>query len=336
MAKLAINGFGRIGRGILRAMAEREVRDLSVVAVNDLAPLDRLSHLLAFDSVHGRYRGPMRVTNTTLDLGFGPIRFTQQRDPAQLGWDEVDLVLECTGAMNSRMDAHRHIDGGAPRVLVSGPCADADRTVVLGVNDDAVSDVDRVISNASCTTNCLAPVVKVLDAAFGLETGDMTTVHCYTNSQPLSDQPLEDPYRGRAAALSMIPTTTSAIALTEAAMPHLAGKLSGSAIRVPTPNVSCIELKFTAHKPLNVAAINDAMIAASMAEMAGIIEVTDLPLVSSDHIHASASAIFAAEQTRVTGGMGRVLAWYDNEWGFANRMIDMARVLLHPKDTSTA
>ncbi|MEM9268127.1 MAG: erythrose-4-phosphate dehydrogenase, partial [Pseudomonadota bacterium] len=270
----------------------------------------------------------MEVTEDGLDLGSGPIGFTQQPDPAALDWSDVDLVLECTGAMNTRMDAHRHVDGGAPRVLVSGPCKDADRTVVLGVNEDEIQAGDRVISNASCTTNCLAPVIKVLDEAFGLERADMTTVHCYTNSQPLSDQPLADPYRGRAAALSMIPTTTSAISLTEAVMPHMAGRLSGSAIRVPTPDVSCIELKFTAHKPLSVEAINTAMTEASEGAMAGIIEVTDLPLVSSDHIHSPFSAVFALEQTRVTSDLARVLAWYDNEWGFANRMIDMARVVL--------
>ncbi len=328
MTKIAINGFGRIGRSILRAMVERDIRDLSVMAVNDLAGIERLAHLLEFDSVHGRFPGRIEISGDTLDIGFGPIHFTSHPDPASLDWTAIDLALECTGAMNNRAAAVRHLDNGSARILVSGPCEEADRTLIFGVNQNDLLATDRLISNASCTTNCLGPVVKVLDDAFGLVQGDMTTVHCYTNSQPLSDQPHADPYRGRAAALSMIPTTTSAIGLLCQAMPQMAGKLTGSAIRVPTPNVSCVELKFTALKPLSVEAVNRVMRDAADGALKDIIEVTDKPLVSTDHNHSPYSAIFAAEQTRVLpGGLARILAWYDNEWGFANRMIDMARHL---------
>ena len=326
MARIAINGFGRIGRSILRAMAERQVTDLQVMAVNDLAPLDQLAHLLEFDSVHGRFPGPIRVEGDSMDIGFGPIRFSRKRDPGDLPWEGIDLALECTGAMNNRTDASRHLSNGAGRVLVSGPCDDADRMLIMGVNEGDLQPDDRLISNASCTTNCLGPLVRVLDEAFGLVAGDMTTVHCYTNSQPLSDQPHSDWHRSRAAALSMIPTTTSAIDLLTQALPGMAGKLKGSAIRVPTPNVSCVELKFQTSAPCTPDTINQAMRTAALGPLSGILEVTEKPLVSIDHNHNRHSAIFACDQTRsLPPGMHRILAWYDNEWGFSNRMIDMAR-----------
>ncbi|MGR3321597.1 MAG: type I glyceraldehyde-3-phosphate dehydrogenase [Pseudooceanicola sp.] len=325
---LAINGFGRIGRNVLRALIESGRDDVEVVAINDLQPVETNAHLLRFDSVHGRFPGEVTVTGDSIDAGRGPIRVTAERDPEALPWRDVDIVLECTGIFTDRDKAARHLENGAGRVLVSAPAKGADRTVVFGVNEDTLTAADRVVSNASCTTNCLAPVAKVLHDAIGITRGYMTTIHSYTGDQPTLDTGHKDLYRARAAALSMIPTSTGAARAVGLVLPELDGRLDGAAIRVPTPNVSCIDLTFEAARKTDADEVNAAIRAAAQGPMKGILGVEAAPLVSSDFNHDPHSATFATDQTRVMDGtMVRVLAWYDNEWGFSCRMADVAAAM---------
>ncbi len=325
---VAINGFGRIGRCALRALIEAGRRDIDVVAVNDLAPAETGAHLLRFDSVHGRFTTPVEMHGDRLDCGGRSIRMSAQRDPAALPWSDVDVVLDCTGAFTDREATARHLESGAARVLVSAPAKGADRTVVFRVNDGDLTPGDRVVSNGSCTTNCLAPVAKVLDAAYGIETGYMTTIHAYTGDQPTLDTAHKDLYRARAAGLNMIPTSTGAAAAVGLVLPQLAGRLDGTAIRVPTPNVSAVDLCFMPRRPASVEGINAAIREAAEGPLAGVLDVSEGPLVSMDFNHHAASSVFALDQTRITeGGMVRILSWYDNEWGFANRMLDVAALM---------
>ena len=325
---LAINGFGRIGRNVLRAIAESGRKDVEVVAINDLYDTETNAHLLRFDSVHGRFPGEVTEGSDWIDLGTGKIGITAERNPADLPWKDVDVVLECTGLFTARDKAAAHLDAGAGRVLISAPGKEVDNTVVMGVNHGSLAADQTVISNASCTTNCLAPVAKVLNDTVGIYRGFMTTVHSYTGDQPTLDTGHKDLYRARAAAMSMIPTTTGAAKAVGLVLPELAGKLDGVAIRVPTPNVSCVDLTFDAGRDTTVDEINEAMIAAANGPLKGVLDVTDKPLVSIDLNHAPASSTFALDQTRVMDGrMVRILTWYDNEWGFSNRMADVAALM---------
>ncbi len=324
--KVGINGFGRIGRNVLRAIIESGRTDIEVVAINDLGPVETNAHLLRHDSVHGRFPAKVTVSGDTIDVGRGPIKVTAERDPAALPWGDVDIALECTGVFRSEDTAGKHLENGSKRVLISAPGKGVDRTVVYGVNHDDLTADDVIVSNASCTTNCLAPVAKVLADTVGIEKGYMTTIHAYTGDQPTLDTMHKDLYRARAAAMSMIPTTTGAAEAVSLVLPSLEGKLSGSAIRVPTPNVSCVDLKFIASRDCTADEINAAMrSAADNGPLAHVLDYSEEPLVSIDFNHEPASSTFAAEQTSVTGGnLVRVLAWYDNEWGFSNRMSDVA------------
>ncbi|MFV0473017.1 MAG: type I glyceraldehyde-3-phosphate dehydrogenase [Pikeienuella sp.] len=323
--KVAINGFGRIGRNVLRAIAESGRTDIEVVAINELGPLETNAHLLRFDSVHGRFPGEVKVAGDTIDIGRGPIKVTAERNPADLPWAGVDIALECTGIFADKEKASAHLKNGSKRVLVSAPATGADRTVVYGVNHHELTAGDLVVSNASCTTNCLSPVAKVLNDAFGIEEGFMTTIHSYTGDQPTLDVMHKDLYRGRAAAMSMIPTSTGAAKAVGLVLPALNGKLDGVAIRVPTPNVSVVDLTFRAAKPLSVESINEAIRAAAAGPLKGVLGYTDQPNVSVDFNHDPRSSIFHLDQTKVMkGGLARILTWYDNEWGFSNRMGDVA------------
>jgi len=326
--RVAINGFGRIGRNVLRAIVESGRRDITVVGVNDLGPVETNAHLLRYDSVHGRFPGTVRVSGDSIDAGLGPMQVTAIRDPRELPWDGVDVALECTGIFASREKAAQHLENGSRRVLVSAPAAGADKTIVYGVNHASLTAEDLVVSNASCTTNCLAPVAHVLNAAIGIERGFMTTTHSYTGDQPTLDTMHKDLYRARAAALSMIPTSTGAAKAVGLVLPELDGRLDGVAIRVPTANVSVIDFQFVASRATSVAEINEAVRAAADGPLAGILGITDEPLVSSDFNHDPRSSIFHADQTKVMDGtFCRVLSWYDNEWGFSNRMADTAVAL---------
>ena len=323
--KVAINGFGRIGRNILRAIIESGRTDIEVVAINDLGPVETNAHLLRFDSVHGRFPGTVTTTTDTIDAGRGPIKVTAIRNPADLPWGDVDVVLECTGIFTSKDACQAHLSTGAKRVLISAPGTNADKTVVFGVNHQSLTADDIVVSNASCTTNCLSPVAKVLNDTVGITKGFMTTIHSYTGDQPTLDTMHKDLYRARAAALSMIPTSTGAAKAVGLVLPELNGKLDGVAIRVPTPNVSVVDLTFEASRATNVEEINNAIIAAADGPLKGILGYTDLPMVSSDFNHDPHSSIFHLDQTKVLDGtMVRILSWYDNEWGFSNRMADTA------------
>lgn len=323
--KVAINGFGRIGRNVLRAIIESRRTDIEVVAINDLGPVETNAHLFRYDSIHGRFAGEVQTTKTTIDVGRGPIRVTALRNPAELPWSDVDVVLECTGIFTSKNACQAHLDNGASRVLISAPSSDADKTIVFGVNDGVLTTDDLIVSNASCTTNCLSPVAKVLNDAVGITKGFMTTIHSYTGDQPTLDTMHKDLYRARAAALSMIPTSTGAAKAVGLVLPALNGKLDGVAIRVPTPNVSVVDLTFEASQPTTVDEINAAIIKAADGPMKGILGYTDEPLVSTDINHDSRSSIFHLDQTKVLdGNMVRILTWYDNEWGFSNRMSDTA------------
>ncbi|MDP5085439.1 MAG: type I glyceraldehyde-3-phosphate dehydrogenase [Yoonia sp.] len=323
--KVAINGFGRIGRNVLRAIIESGRTDIEVVAINDLGPVETNAHLLRFDSVHGRFPATVTTTQTTIDVGRGPIEVTAIRNPADLPWAHVDVVMECTGIFTSKEACQAHLDNGASRVLISAPGKDADKTIVYGVNDKVLTSADIVVSNASCTTNCLSPVAKVLNDAVGITKGFMTTIHSYTGDQPTLDTMHKDLYRARAAALSMIPTSTGAAKAVGLVLPELNGKLDGVAIRVPTPNVSVVDLTFEAARATTVEEVNNAIIAAADGPLKGILGYTDLPLVSSDFNHDPHSSIFHLDQTKVLdGNMVRILTWYDNEWGFSNRMSDTA------------
>jgi glyceraldehyde 3-phosphate dehydrogenase len=323
--KVAINGFGRIGRNILRAIIESGRTDIEVVAINDLGPVETNAHLLRFDSVHGRFPGTVTTTETTIDVGRGPIAVTAIRNPAELPWKHIDIVMECTGIFTDREKAAIHLENGASRVLVSAPSKGADKTIVYGVNDDMLTAADVIVSNASCTTNCLSPVVKVLNDAIGITKGFMTTIHSYTGDQPTLDTMHKDLYRARAAALSMIPTSTGAAKAVGLVLPELNGKLDGVAIRVPTPNVSVVDLTFEASRATSVEEVNAAIIAAANGPLKGILGFTDQPNVSMDFNHDPRSSIFHLDQTKVLdGNMVRILTWYDNEWGFSNRMADTA------------
>ncbi len=328
----AINGFGRIGRCVLRAWIESGRDDIEIVAINDLGPIETNAHLLQFDSIHGHFNADVSVEGDTLIVNGHRIKITAERDPAALPWSGVDIALECTGIFTKRDKAAAHLENGVSKVLISAPGDGADKTIVYGVNDDTLTADDVVVSNASCTTNCLAPVAAVLDAAFGIETGYMTTIHSYTGDQPTLDTMHKDLYRARAAALSMIPTSTGAARAVGLVLPQLKGKLDGSAIRVPTPNVSVVDLTFMPSNPVTAAEVNAAIASAAATDrLNGILGASDLPLVSSDFNHNAHSSILATAQTHVgDGGMVRVLSWYDNEWGFSNRMLDtgvaMARV----------
>ena len=329
--RIGINGFGRVGRLVLRAAAEAGRNDVQVVGVNDLGPVETNAHLLQYDSVHGRFTGKVRIEGDTLDIGSGPIKVTAEREPAKLPWRElgVDVALECTGLFNKREAAAAHLGAGARKVLVSAPAAGADLTVVYGVNHDKLAPEHEVVSNASCTTNCLAPVAKVLNDAIGIERGFMTTIHSYTGDQPVLDTLHRDLHRARAAAMSMIPTSTGAARAVGLVLPELAGKLDGTAIRVPTPNVSLIDFTFTAARETSVEEVNEAAkAAASAGPLEGVLAVCDAPLVSMDFNHDPASSTLDLGQTQVIEGrFVRVLSWYDNEWGFSNRMSDVAALL---------
>lgn len=326
--RVAINGFGRIGRLVLRSIAEHGRRDVQVVGINDLGSTEANAHLLRYDSVHGRFPHAVNVEGDTMDVGQGPIRVTAIRNPAELPWGAlgVDVAMECTGIFASKEKAAAHLQAGAKRVLVSAPADGADKTIVFGVNHATLTAEDRVVSNGSCTTNCLAPVVQVLNQAVGVERGYMTTVHAYTNDQPTLDQLHKDLYRARAAGQSMIPTSTGAAKVLGLVLPEMKGKLDGAAVRVPTPNVSLIDLVFTPARPTTVEEVNAAMVQAAEGRLKGVLAVTNEPNVSSDFNHAPASATFALPLTQAVDGgkLIRVLAWYDNEWGFATRMSDVA------------
>ncbi|MER9960402.1 type I glyceraldehyde-3-phosphate dehydrogenase [Mesorhizobium sp. M0045] len=325
--RVAINGFGRIGRNILRAIHESGRKDIDVVAVNDLGPVETNAHLLRFDSVHGRFPHEVTVDGDQIIVGKEKFRVTAIKDPTQLPWKElgIDIALECTGIFTARDKAVAHLTAGAKRVLVSAPAEGADLTVVYGINHDKLTKDHIVISNASCTTNCLAPLAAVLNEAVGIEKGMMTTIHSYTGDQPTLDTMHKDLYRARAAALSQIPTSTGAAKAIGLVLPELKGKLDGISIRVPTPNVSLVDFKFIAKRPTTVQEINDAVIAASNGKLKGILAVTRHPNVSIDFNHDPHSSIVALDQTKVMdGNFVSVLSWYDNEWGFSNRMGDTA------------
>ncbi len=329
--KVAINGFGRIGRLVLRALHESGRKDVTVVAINDLGPVKTNAHLLKHDSVHGLFPGEIKTGADWMDLGNGPIKVTAERDPTKLPWKElgVDIAFECTGIFTKREQAAMHITAGAKRVLISAPADGADLTVVYGVNHDKLEAKHTIVSNASCTTNCLAPVAYVMHEAFGIEQGYMTTIHSYTGDQPTVDTLHKDLRRARAAALSMIPTSTGAAKAVGLVMPELKGKLDGTSIRVPTANVSVIDFKFVAKKPVTVEAVNEAVKkAAASNRLRGILMTNEEELVSSDFNHNPASSTFDLTQTQVIDGkLVRVLSWYDNEWGFSNRMADTAMAM---------
>ena len=326
--KVAINGFGRIGRNVLRAIVESGRTDIEVVAINDLGPVETNAHLLRYDSIHGKFPADVKVEGDTIIVAGGkPIKVTAIKDPATLPHAEmgVDIALECTGIFTSRDKAAAHLTAGAKRVIVSAPADGADLTVVFGVNHDKLTKEHLVISNASCTTNCLVPVVKVLNDAIGIDHGFMTTIHSYTGDQPTLDTMHKDLYRGRAAAMSMIPTSPGAAKAVGLVLPELAGKLDGSSIRVPTPNVSVVDLKFVPGRKVTKDEINAALQAAADGAMKGVLDTSNDPLVSIDLNHIAASSTAALPQTQVIEGqLGRVLSWYDNEWGFSTRMSDTA------------
>jgi len=325
--RVAINGFGRIGRNVLRAIVESGREDIEVVGINDLGPVETNAHLMRYDSVHGKFPGTVKVEGETIDVGQGPIRVTAERDPSKLPWGDlgVDIAMECTGIFTARDKAAAHLEAGAKRVLVSAPASGADLTVVYGVNDDKLTSEHLVVSNASCTTNCLAPVAFVLDKAIGIKQGFMTTIHSYTGDQPTLDTMHKDLYRARAAAVSMIPTSTGAAKAVGLVLPELNGKLDGVAIRVPTPNVSVVDLTFVPQRDTTVEEINEAIRMAANGPLKGILGFTDEPLVSIDFNHDPHSSVFHIDQTKVMdGNLCRILTWYDNEWGFSNRMSDTA------------
>ena len=323
--KVAINGFGRIGRNILRSIVENQRTDIEVVAINDLGPVKTNAHLFKYDSVHGKFSKDVKTTDTSIDVGLGPIAVTALRNPAELPWADVDVVMECTGIFTDREKAEIHLQNGAKRVLVSAPSNGSDKTIAYGVNHETLSASDVIVSNASCTTNCLSPVAKVLNDAIGIKRGFMTTIHSYTGDQPTLDTMHKDLYRARGAALNMIPTTTGAARAVGLVLPELDGKLDGVAIRVPTPNVSCVDLTFEAARGTTIEEINAAIHAAVAGPMKGVLGVTDEQLVSMDFNHDSHSSIFATDQTKVMDGtLCRILTWYDNEWGFSTRMADTA------------
>jgi glyceraldehyde 3-phosphate dehydrogenase len=325
--RVAINGFGRIGRNVLRAIAEAGRKDIEVVGINDLGPVETNAHLLRFDSVHGRFPGEVTVKGDTISVGNGAIKVTAERDPSKLPWKDlgVDVAMECTGIFTAKEKAKVHLSAGAKAVLVSAPSDGADLTVVYGVNHDKLTKDHKVVSNASCTTNCLAPVAKVLNDAVGIDKGFMTTIHAYTNDQHVLDQVHKDLHRARAAAMSLIPTSTGAAKAVGLVLPELKGKLDGVALRVPVPNVSVVDFKFVAKKATTKDEINGAIKRAAEQQLKGILGYHTAPNVSIDFNHDAHSSVFDMEQTKVMEGtLVRVMSWYDNEWGFSNRMADTA------------
>ncbi|MCF2861439.1 type I glyceraldehyde-3-phosphate dehydrogenase [Pseudoalteromonas sp. Cnat2-41] len=330
MIKVAINGYGRIGRNTLRALYESGLNtDIQIVAINDLAPANVNAHLTQFDSVHGQFSQKVTLQDDVMVIGSDEIKLVQERDPANLPWAElgVDIVLECTGLFTKREGAAKHIEAGAKKVIVSAPGTDMDATVVHGVNDDVLDASSTIISNASCTTNCLAPVAKALNDSIGIEQGSMTTIHAYTNDQNLSDVYHPDLYRARSATQSMIPTRTGAAKAVGLVLPELAGKLDGMAVRVPTINVSLVDLTFVAKRDTSASEVNEIVKAAAQGAMSQVLDYNELPLVSIDFNHNPASSVFDSTQTKVDGKLVKVMAWYDNEWGFSNRMLDQVKNL---------
>jgi glyceraldehyde 3-phosphate dehydrogenase len=328
--RVAINGFGRIGRLVARAIFEREDDDFELVSINDLGDAKANALLFAYDSVHGRFKGEVHAEDGAMVVDGQRVIVTAERDPGKLphGAQGIDVVLECTGFFASKEKASPHLSAGAKRVLISAPAGGVDKTVVYGVNHQSLTADDVVVSNASCTTNCLAPVAKVLHDTFGIERGFMTTIHSYTNDQRMLDQLHHDMRRARAGAINIIPTTTGAARAVGLVLPELDGKLDGSSIRVPTPDVSMVDLVFVPGQEISVEAINAALKAAAEGPMKGVLAFTDLPLVSTDFIHDPASSTVDSLETAVLEGqLGRVVSWYDNEWGFSNRMIDTAKVM---------
>ena len=322
---VGINGFGRIGRCTRAHITEAARNDVQVVAINATGPIDTNAHLLKYDSVHGRFGGEVRVNGDTMDLGRGPMKVHSTYDPTEINWGGVDVVLECTGKFNARDKAAVHLNQNAKRVLVSAPATNADKTIVYGVNHRSLTTEDHVVSNASCTTNCLAPLAKVLHEGIGIERGMMTTIHSYTGDQPTLDRRHKDLYRARAAAMAMIPTSTGAATAIGEVIPELSGKLDGTALRVPTPNVSAVELTFEARRDVSVAEVNAIVQEAANGHIGSVLAYDPEPKVSIDFNHTQQSCIFAPDQTKVVGGRTvRVLAWYDNEWGFSCRMADVA------------
>lgn len=335
--KVAINGYGRIGRNILRALYENGFTDsIKIVAINDLASAETTAHLTQYDSVHGRFNAEVSLDNGHLKVNGDKIKLLQQREPKRLPWQEldVDVVLECSGLFTSYEKAHAHIEAGAQKVIVSAPGKDMDATIVYGVNDSILTGNEKIISNASCTTNCLAPVAKALNDAVGIEQGSMTTIHAVTNDQNITDVSHSDLYRARCASLSMIPTKTGAAAAVGLVLPELDGKLDGMAVRVPTINVSVVDLTFIASRDTTVEEINQAVKTASQANNK-VLNYNELPLVSIDYNHNPASSVFDAPQTRVNGRLVKIMAWYDNEWGFANRMLDTTLALMNSNGRTT-
>ena len=325
---VAINGFGRIGRCTLAHIAESARNDVQVVAINATGPIETNAHLLKYDSIHGRFGQEVRIDGDTMDIGRGPMKVQSTYNPDELDWDGVDVVLECTGKFNSKESSEVHLTRGAKRVLISAPATGVDRTIVYGVNHRELLPEHRVISNGSCTTNCLAPLAKVLNESIGIERGIMTTIHSYTGDQPTLDRRHSDLYRARAAAMAMIPTSTGAAKALGEVLPELAGKLDGTAIRVPTPNVSAVDLTFEASKDVTVEDVNAAVAEAAAGHMGAVLSYDPEAKVSIDFNHTNYSSIFAPDQTKVVGGRTvRVLAWYDNEWGFSCRMADVAAAM---------
>ena len=335
--RIAINGFGRIGRNIVRALYQHQQSNpysaLQIVAINDLGPAITNAHLLEFDSVHGRFNGTVAHDDEHLFVNGDSIKLLQQRDPSKLPWGElnIDLVLECTGLFTKREQSQAHIDAGAGKVIISAPGTSLDATIVYGVNHETLTGTERIISNASCTTNCLAPIAKILNDAFGIEQGQMTTIHSYTNDQLLTDGVHSDLYRARSATQSMIPTKTGAAVAVGLVLPELAGRLNGMAMRVPTINVSVVDLTFIARAETDAQAVNKAMLKAitNNPNLAHIMEYVDKPLVSVDFNHSAKSSCFDSNQTCVQGKLVKVMSWYDNEWGFCNRMLDTSLALMN-------
>lgn len=330
MINVAINGYGRIGRNVLRALYESaQNNEIKIVAINDLAPANVNAHLTQFDSVHGQFAHKVTLADNTMLIGDDVITLTQERDPANLPWKalNVDIVLECTGLFTTREAAAKHITAGAKKVIVSAPGKDMDATVVHGVNSEVLNAQSQIISNASCTTNCLAPIAKAINDTVGIDQGSMTTIHAYTNDQNLSDVYHPDLYRARSATQSMIPTKTGAAAAVGLVLPELAGKLDGMSVRVPTINVSLVDFTFIAKRDTSIEEINAIMKEASTGSMKDILQYNELPLVSIDFNHNPASCVFDSIQTRANGKLVKVMAWYDNEWGFSNRMLDQVKAL---------
>ena len=324
--KIAINGFGRIGRSMLRSIFEYNYDDVKVTAINDLTDINTIVHLLRYDSIHGRFNGTVEVVDGGITVNEQFIRVTAIREPEKLPWSDIQIAMECTGFFTKRADAAKLLAAGVDKVLISAPGADVDKTIVFGVNDDTLVASDIIVSNGSCTTNCLAPIAKVLNDLAGIKTGYMTTIHAYTGDQALHDSDHKDLYRARAGALSMIPTSTGAASAISLVLPELTGKLEGSAIRVPTPNVSMVDLAYIPEKPVTIDEIDKALKNASEGRMKDVLSFETEPKVSIDYNHTTTSSNYAQPQTSVTkGGLVRIVSWYDNEWGFSNRMIDTAR-----------